>query len=181
MLRLQNDKCIRFTRKCCVFLLHFGATVSLRKRKSVFSDKLRSTERNTGHLDLIRHFIQSCNLPAVVLTPERNAVAVPAESATWESVLYVLDKADQGNFSQLRKFSSPVSFLSCPSRIRAAVTVGMLIPSPRNKITFFAVFVLGFRFRFPLMRSTPSLNHLLLACELGTVTAAPGEWTDITS
>ena len=103
----------------------------------------------------IAHFY----LPTLVLTPLRKAVAVPAESATCWSTLYVLERADHGKCSQLRTYSSPVWFSFWPARMRAAVTVVTLIPSPRKKIVFFAVWVIGFLSKLSLMSSTPSLNQ----------------------
>lgn len=91
------------------------------------------------------------------------ATAEAAESPTCAFKLYVLTSADQGNLSQDRKFSSPVSFLSCPSRILAAVTVLIPIPSPMNMITFLAVWVSAFTLRFSLTSCCPSLNQGLLA------------------
>src|SRR5690606_17672379 len=43
-----------------------------------------------------------------------------------------------GKVSQLSRFSSPLPPLRWPSRMRAAATVVRLMPSPRNRITFFA-------------------------------------------
>ena len=73
-------------------------------------------------------------LPAPVFTPVANAVAVPAESGTWASVLYVLDSAVYGNFSQLKTFSSPLSPLLWPSYILAVVVVLIPMPSPKIEI-----------------------------------------------
>ena len=113
--------------------------------------------------------------PASVLTPVRNAVAVPAESGTCWSTLKVLESAVQGKRSQLNTFSSPVSrgFLICPLKMRAAVTVVTLIPSPRKRIAFFAVWAIGFSFRFSFMSLAPFVNHLLLRWLSGTDRAIP--------
>lgn len=44
-----------------------------------------------------------------------------------------------GKFSKLRAFSSPVSPRSWPSRMRAAVTVEIPMPSPTNRMTLRAL------------------------------------------
>ena len=103
------------------------------------------------------------NLPLLVFIPLRNAVAELAESVPCWSTVYVLARADHGNTSQLRTFSSPVFPFCCPSRIRVAVMVVIPIPSPRNKIALLAVLVFGFNLRLSSTSFTPALYHSLLS------------------
>lgn len=124
---------------------------------------------------LERERFASFDLPALVFTPFKKAVPVPAESGTCWSTLYVLDRADHGNFSQLRTYSSPDWFNIWPARIRAAVVVVIPIPSPRNKIVFFAVWVSGCLLRLSLMSFTPSLNHWFSVCLVGREIGTPAE------
>ena len=77
--------------------------------------------------------------PTSVFTPLIMAVMVPAESGVCASTLYVLDNPENGNLPKLSWFSSPSSPFNWPSRIRAAVMVEMPMPSPTNRITFFAL------------------------------------------
>ena len=106
---------------------------------------------------------KSLNLPLLVFIPLRNAVAVLAESVPCSSTEYVLARADHGNTSQLRTFSSPVLPFCCPSRNRVAVMVVIPIPSPRNKIALLAVLVFAFNLRLSSTSFTPALYHALLS------------------
>jgi hypothetical protein len=69
---------------------------------------------------------------------------------TWHYTFYTqtfptFANATCGNFSNSRTVSSPGFPCSWPLRILAAVTVDIPRPSPINKITFLATFVLSLR------------------------------------
>src|SRR5690606_8096302 len=78
-------------------------------------------------------------MPAFVFWPVMIALIVGAESDVCCVTLYVFESAEKGKRSKLRRFSSPLSPRSWPSRIRAAVSVETPMPSPMNSITFFAL------------------------------------------
>lgn len=61
-------------------------------------------------------------------------------------------RATCGNFSNVRYPSSPVCPCSCPLKIREAVIVDIPMPSPMNRMTFFAIpwIVFGFSASFTL-------------------------------
>jgi hypothetical protein len=61
-----------------------------------------------------------------------------------------------GKFSNESRFSSPDPPLRWPSRMRAAVIVVTLMPSPRNTMTFFACAFLG---AFASAEAAPARNH----------------------